>query len=125
MILNYGRKREVTMEKLAEVMSVENIQNRVYVIRGQQVMLDFDLAEIYGYEVKNLNQQVKRNIVRFPEDFMFQLTREEIDFVKSQIVISRENNFFEGQGGGRRRYEIHNIRHPWLQKTVLGIIRKN
>ena len=84
------------MEKLAEVMSVENIQNRVYVIRGQQVMLDFDLAEIYGYEVKNLNQQVKRNIVRFPEDFMFQLTREEIDFVKSQIVISRENNFFEG-----------------------------
>lgn len=79
------------MEKLAEVMSVENIQNRVYVIRGQQVMLDFDLAEIYGYEVKNLNQQVKRNIVRFPEDFMFQLTREEIDFVKSQIVISREN----------------------------------
>lgn len=43
------------MEKLAEVMSVENIQNRVYVIRGQQVMLDFDLAEIYGYEVKNLN----------------------------------------------------------------------
>ena len=90
------------MEKLAEVMSVENIQNRVYVIRGQQVMLDFDLAEIYGYEVKNLNQQVKRNIVRFPEDFMFQLTREEIDFVKSQIVISRENNFFEGQGGGRR-----------------------
>ena len=40
--------------------------------------------------------------MRFPEDFMFQLTREEIDFVKSQIVISRENNFFEGQGGGRR-----------------------
>lgn len=90
------------MEKIAEVMSVENIQNKVYMIRGQQVMLDFDLAEIYGYEVKNLNQQVKRNIVRFPEDFMFQLTREETDFVKSQIVISRENNFFEGQGGGRR-----------------------
>ena len=65
-------------------------------------MLDYDLAEIYGYEVKNLNQQVKRNIVRFPEDFMFQLTREEIESVKSQIVISRENNFFEGQGGGRR-----------------------
>ena len=89
-------------EHVAEVATIENLQNRVYVIRGQQVMLDFDLAEIYGYEVKNLNQQVKRNIVRFPEDFMFQLTREEIDFVKSQIVISRENNFFEGQGGGRR-----------------------
>ena len=90
------------MEKEKELMTLDNICNRVYVIRGQQVMLDFDLAEIYGYEVKNLNQQVKRNIARFPEDFMFQLTREEMEFVKSQIVISRENNLFEGQGGGRR-----------------------
>lgn len=90
------------MAKGTELMTVDNICNRVYIIRGQQVMLDYDLAEIYGYEVKNLNQQVKRNIVRFPEDFMFQLTREEMDFVKSQFVISRENNFFEGQGGGRR-----------------------
>ena len=90
------------MAEGTELMTVDNICNRVYIIRGQQVMLDYDLAEIYGYEVKNLNQQVKRNIVRFPEDFMFQLTREEIESVKSQIVISRENNFFEGQGGGRR-----------------------
>ena len=90
------------MEEATELMTVDNICNRVYIIRGQQVMLDYDLAEIYGYEVKNLNQQVKRNIVRFPEDFMFQLTREEVESVKSQIVISRENNFFEGQGGGRR-----------------------
>lgn len=90
------------MEGTTELMTVDNICNRVYIIRGQQVMLDYDLAEIYGYEVKNLNQQVKRNIVRFPEDFMFRLTREEIESVKSQIVISRENNFFEGQGGGRR-----------------------
>ena len=90
------------MAETTELMTVDNICNRVYIIRGQQVMLDYDLAEIYGYEVKNLNQQVKRNIVRFPEDFMFQLTREEVEYVKSQIVISRENNFFEGQGGGRR-----------------------
>ena len=90
------------MAEGTEVMTVENICNRVYIIRGQRVMLDYDLAEIYGYEVKNLNQQVKRNIVRFPEDFMFQLTREEIESVKSQFVISPENNFFEGQGGGRR-----------------------
>lgn len=90
------------MAESAELMTVDNICNRVYVIRGQQVMLDYDLAEIYGYEVKNLNQQVKRNIARFPEDFMFQLTREEVESVKSQFVISRENNFFEGQGGGRR-----------------------
>ena len=90
------------MAETTELMTVDNICNRVYIIRGQQVMLDYDLAEIYGYEVKNLNQQVKRNIVRFPEDFMFQLTREEVESVKSQIVISRDNNFFEGQGGGRR-----------------------
>jgi len=86
----------------AELMPIESICNHVYVIRGQQVMLDFDLAERYGYEVKNLNQQVKRNIARFPEDFMFQLSRDELDFVKSQIVISREDKLFEGQGGGRR-----------------------
>ena len=65
------------MEENTGVMTVENISNRVYVIRGQQVMLDYDLAEIYGYEVKRLNEQVKRNITRFPEDFMFQLTTEE------------------------------------------------
>ena len=80
------------MEQMAEVMSVENVQNKVYVIRGQQVMLDYDLAEIYGYEVKRLNEQVKRNIARFPEDFMFQLTREELESVKSQIAISRDEN---------------------------------
>ena len=73
-----------------EVMSVDNLQKCVYVIRGQQVMLDYDLAEIYGYEVKNLNQQVKRNIARFPEDFMFQLTKDEVDFLKSQIATSRD-----------------------------------
>ncbi len=78
---------------MTEVMSVENIQNKVYVIRGQQVMLDYDLAEIYGYEVKRLNEQVKRNIARFPDDFMFQLTKDEIpeDFLKSQIATLNEN----------------------------------
>ena len=64
------------MAENTELMTVDNIFNRVYVIRGQHVMLDYDLAEIYGYEVKALNQQVKRNIDRFPEDFMFQLKKE-------------------------------------------------
>ena len=59
------------MEETKELMTVDNIYNRVYVIRGQQVMLDYDLADVYGYEVKRLNEQVKRNRVRFPEDFMF------------------------------------------------------
>ena len=78
------------MAESKELMTLDNICNRVYIIRGQQVMLDYDLAEIYGYEVKNLNQQVKRNIARFPEDFMFQLTTEEDVFLKSQIATSND-----------------------------------
>ena len=80
-----------------------DIENKILVIRGQQVMLDFDLAEIYGYTVKALNQQVKRNINRFPADFMFQLTRDEVDLVKSQIVTSPNQKYFAGQEGGVRK----------------------
>ncbi len=76
------------MAENTELMTIDNIYNRVYVIRGQQVMLDYDLAEIYGYEVKRLNEQVKRNITRFPEDFMFQLTTEEDAILKSKIATS-------------------------------------
>ena len=76
------------MAENTELMTVDNVCNRVYVIRGQQVMLDYDLADIYGYEVKRLNEQVKRNITRFPEDFMFQLTTEEDEILKSQIATS-------------------------------------
>ena len=79
------------MEQMTEVMTVENIQNKVYVIRGQQVMLDYDLAVIYGYEVKNLNRQVKRNIDRFPDDFMFQLTKEEYENLRCQNVTAIKN----------------------------------
>ena len=59
------------MEYTEELIATADIRSKVYIIRGQQVMLDKDLAEIYGYEVKRLNEQVKRNISRFPEDFMF------------------------------------------------------
>ena len=90
------------MEDVAAMMTVDSVRDRVYVIRKQQIMLDYDLAELYGYEVKNLNQQVKRNVARFPEDFRFQLTRDELDLVKSQIVISPDRKLFEGQEGGRR-----------------------
>ena len=58
---------------------------------------------IYGYEVKALNQQVKRNIDRFPEDFMFRLSNSEIDYVRSQIVTSRENIFFKVANCGFKR----------------------
>lgn len=65
-----------------------NVESLIRVIRGQQVMLDRDLAELYGVETRRLNEQVKRNIERFPEDFMFQLTPNEFDNLKSQIATS-------------------------------------
>jgi hypothetical protein len=69
---------------------LEIIQNKIYEIRGQRVMLDRDLAILYGVETKVLNQSVKRNIERFPPDFMFQLTKEEFLNWKSQFVISNQ-----------------------------------
>ncbi len=72
------------------------IQNLIYEIRGLKVMLDSDLARLYGVQTFNLNKAVKRNIERFPKDFMFQLTKEEYDSLIFQIGISKP------QRGGRR-----------------------
>ena len=65
-----------------------NIESLIRTIRGQKVMVDFDLAVLYGVQTKALNQAVKRNIERFPDDFMFQLTKEELDSLRSQIVTA-------------------------------------
>ena len=67
---------------------LQKIHSKIYEIRGQRVMLDFDLAAMYGVKTGRLNEQVKRNIERFPEDFMFQLTNGEYEILKSQIVTS-------------------------------------
>lgn len=67
----------------------ERIEAMIYNIRGQRVMLDSDLAKLYGVETKVLNQAVRRNLKRFPNDFMFQLISEEYLFLKSQIVTSK------------------------------------
>ena len=101
------------MTESTELMTVDNICNRVYVIRGKQVMLDYDLAEIYGYEVKRLNEQVKRNITRFPEDFMFQLTKDEIpeDFLKSQIATLNEN-------GNKRGLHIKKLPFAFTEQGI-------
>ena len=72
---------------MKELIPVEIIEKKIYLIRGHKVMLDRDLAELYGVETRVLNQAVRRNLDRFPEDFMFALTREEIMNL-SQIVIS-------------------------------------
>ncbi|MCD8023969.1 MAG: ORF6N domain-containing protein [Candidatus Gastranaerophilales bacterium] len=76
--------------------SLIEIKNLIYVIRGQKVMLDSDLAMLYGVLTKNLNKAVKRNIQRFPNDFMFQLTKNEYDNLKFQIGTSN------AKWGGRR-----------------------
>ncbi|MEN2414524.1 ORF6N domain-containing protein [Flavobacterium mesophilum] len=70
------------------LLSEETISNKIYFIRGQKVMLAFDLATLYNVETKRLNEQVKRNLSRFPQDFMFQLEENEFENLKSQIATS-------------------------------------
>ena len=67
---------------------VENIKNLIYTIRGKQVMLDSDVARLYHYETRRINETVKRNIERFPIEFCFQLTSQEYEVLKSQIATS-------------------------------------
>jgi len=71
-----------------EPIKINEIENLIYSIRGQKVMLDSDLAQIYGYELKRLNEQVKRNSQKFPDDFMFQLTDMESDYLRSQFATT-------------------------------------
>ena len=73
---------------MGDLISVEVITTKILEIRGKKVMLDKDLAKLYGVEVKALNQAVKRNRVRFPDDFMYQLTKQEVVNLKSQFVTS-------------------------------------
>lgn len=84
----------------------EVIMNKIYLIRGYKVMLDSDLSELYGTETRRLNEQVKRNVNRFPEDFMFQLTKAEFDNLKSQIATS--------SWGGRRKLPFAFTEHGVL-----------
>ncbi len=75
-------------------MEIIAVQNKIYSLRGKQVMLDYDLAEMYCVETKRLIEQVKRNILRFPNDFMFQINNQEFESLRSQIATSKR--------GGRR-----------------------
>lgn len=79
-----------------KLVPVEFVERRILTLRGQKVILDSDLAELYGVETRRLNEQVKRNLERFPSDFAFQLTLDEYGVLKSQSAISR------GGHGGRR-----------------------
>jgi hypothetical protein len=86
---------------------LETIRSRIHEIRGARVMLDFDLAQMYGVETRVLNQAVKRNIERFPEDFMFQLTKGEWEILRSQIVTA---NLTENQTDDALRSQIATIK---------------
>ena len=83
---------------MGKIIPQELLQQKIFLIRKQKVMIDRDLAVLYGVETRTLNQAVKRNIKRFPDDFMFQLTQEEMEHWKSQIVISNRERM-----GLRRR----------------------
>lgn len=88
------------------------IQNRIYLIRGQKVMLDFELAEIYGYTTTKFNQQVKNNIEKFDEDFMFQLTKEEFEILISKKLTS-------SWGGRRKLPKVFTEQGIYMLMTVL------
>lgn len=77
------------MEKMTELVSIESITNRIYFIRGQKVLLDRDLAELYDVSTKRLTKQVRRKISRFPEDFMFVITNQEVRNLRPQFATSK------------------------------------
>ncbi|MBP7161796.1 ORF6N domain-containing protein [Myxococcota bacterium] len=90
------------------------------VVRGEKVILDSDLAELYGVETRRLNEQVRRNISKFPEEFMFQLTKGEFEILKSQIATSSSG------WGGRRKLPLVFTEHGALQAAnVLNSVRAN
>jgi hypothetical protein len=83
-------------------MQLQIIQQKIFEIRGQKVMLDFDVAVLYEVETRVLNQSVKRNIKRFPKDFMFQLTKKEWNSMSSQIVMTYSQSI-EDEGANSSR----------------------
>ncbi|MGA1842987.1 MAG: ORF6N domain-containing protein [bacterium] len=96
-------------ESPKELIVKKRILSTIMVIRGEKVILDSDLAALYGVETRRLNEQVRRNIDKFPSDFMFQLTKKEFDDLKSQIAISSSG------WGGRRKPPLVFTEHGALQ----------
>ena len=80
------------MKKRAQIIPADTVASRILTIRGQKVILDSDLAAIYGVTTKRLNEQAKRNAQRFPSDFVFQLTKKEHAVLKSQIATAKPGN---------------------------------
>jgi len=100
--------------KPQSVIPLERIASRIYIIRGEKVMLDSDLAELYGVPTSRLNEQFKRNLDRFPEDFAFQLTHEEFQALISQIATSNV-----GRGGKRKLPRVFTEQGVAMLSSVL------
>ena len=115
--------------KTSEIsISSQEIENAIHVVRAQRVMLDSDLAKLYGVTTRRLNEQVQRNKDRFPEDFAFQLTQQEFTVLMSQIATSKG-----GRGGRRKRPRVFTehgvamlssvLRSPTAARVNIGIMR--
>lgn len=110
----------------------EHIQSKIYLIRGKKVMLDRDLAILYGVQTMRLNQAVKRNIERFPDDFMFQLTKEETENWISQIVISNKEKMgirkmplvFTEQGTAMLSGVLHSVRAVTVNIQIMRVFTR-
>jgi len=108
---------------MPEIVAQEVIGNKIHVIRGKKVMLDRDLAELYGVETRSLNQAVRRNPQRFPDDFMFQLTGDELKNLKSQIVISSWGG--KGRRWGLERQAERDRHRNLSRQRHTGRLQKN
>ena len=103
-------------------MDLQIIQSKIYEIRGCRVMLDSDLAALYQVETKALKQAVKRNIERFPEDFMFELTKEEVECLRSQIVTLKNNpDEMEAAASSKRGKHIKYLPYVFTQEGVAAL----
>jgi len=102
----------------------DDIQSRIYTIRNVQVMLDCDLAELYGVEIKRLNEQVKRNIERFPQEFSFQLTVEENNSLRSQFATLENESHLRFQIGTSNNKQNMRSQFVTLGNSRIGKHRK-
>ena len=112
---NNGKKQVAIKE--VKIINEEIIQNKIYIIRGQKVMLDFELAEIYGYTTTAFNQQVKNNIDKFDEDFMFQLNKTEYESLISKNLISKRST--SNRGGRTKLPKVFTEQGIYMLMTVL------
>jgi hypothetical protein len=107
-------KEDIIKEhKKSALVAIEAIAGRIRVLRGQRIMLDADLAALYGVETRRLNEQVRRNLDRFPADFMFQLSHQEVAALMSQFATSKEGR------GGRRKLPLAFTEHGAIMAAMV------